>query len=279
MRADRNDVDALGSVSDREWGAVIDLTSHPVHAKRAAGQLTARHWIYISSGSVYTDFSKPEQVATARTVPPLEQEWMQDMSQYASAKVACENTYLGLGSDVTIIRPGLIGGEGDWTGRSGYYPWRFAHPTGQDVLVPDPSQPTAILDVRDLAAWIVHCIHEQVTGIFNAAGESTTLADVYRHCIELTHSPAAARAVDDEKLLAAEIQPWMGPRSLPLWVPDPKLRFMATLDCGPARAKGFRPRPLSETLAAALRYEEERVEPRQAGLTDGEEDALRQALG
>lgn len=279
VQADRDDPDALAGVSQQAWDAIVDLTSEPVHAIRAAGQLTARHWVYISSGSVYADFSTPEQQVTAQTVPPLNQERMQDPSQYGPAKVACENAYLALNQPVTIIRPGLIGGDGDWTGRSGYYPWRFAHPTGPDVLVPDPTQPTAILDVQDLAAWITHCIHERVSGIFNAAGSSTTLEDVYQQCKDLTGSQAIIRAVEDQQLLAEGIQPWMGPRSLPLWIPEPRLRFVAILDCGPARAKGFQTRPLTQTLAAALQYEERRDDPRQAGLTDDDEEALRRALG
>lgn len=54
----------------------------------------------------------------------------------------------------TIIRSGLIGGNGDHTGRTGYYPWRFAHPTGENVLVPDPTFPVAMIDVEDLAAGL-----------------------------------------------------------------------------------------------------------------------------
>lgn len=73
-----------------------------MHAYRATGQLAGRHWIFISNGSVYSDFSKPEQPATAQTIPPLDQDWMRNMSQYGPVKVACENAYLGLDRDVTI---------------------------------------------------------------------------------------------------------------------------------------------------------------------------------
>lgn len=278
IQADRDHPAALSPVADQTWDAVVDLTCQPVHALRATQQLSARHWIFISSGSVYTDFSVPEQPVTAQTHPPLTADRMQDMSQFGSAKIACENAYLALDQQATIIRPGLIGGEGDWTGRSGYYVWRCAHPTGPDVLVPDDTQPIAILDVEDLAAWIGHCIANTVTGTFNAAGQPTTLAELYQRCYDLTECRASIRVVDDQTLLAEGIQPWMGPRSLPLWVPDPSLRFMATLDCGPARENGLRTRPLAATLAAALRYEEQRSIPRQAGLTDDEESALRQAL-
>lgn len=278
IRADRDDPDALSPVADEGWDVVIDLTSQPVHAARAARQLSARHRVLISSASVYEDFSTPEQPVTARTVDPFDGEQMRDMSQYGPAKVACERSYEELDQPVTIIRPGLIGGFGDWTGRSGYYPWRCAHPTGPDVLVPDASQPTALLDVRDLAAWIVCCVEESITGTHNAAGPSTTLAEIYRLSLELTGTEASIRVVDDERLLAEGIAPWSGPRSLPLWIPAPKLRFVATLDCAPARALGLRPRPLAETLAAALRYETQREVSRSSGLTDVEEQALRTAL-
>ncbi|WP_296141099.1 NAD-dependent epimerase/dehydratase family protein [uncultured Tessaracoccus sp.] len=278
VRADRDQPGALAPVAHRDWDVIIDLTSQPMHASRAAAELTTRHWIVVSSGSVYADFSVPEQPATSPTVAPLDEERMEDMSQYGAAKVACERAYLGLNQPVTVIRPGLIGGAGDWTGRSGYYPWRFAHPTGADVLVPDPTQPTAILDVQDLAAWIVHCAHETVTGVFNAAGATTTLAEVYQLSQSLTGSPASIRVIDDQRLLEEGIRPWMGPRSLPLWIPVPGMRHMATLDCGPARANGLRTRSLAETLEAVLRYEERRDVPRQAGLTDAEEAALRAVL-
>jgi len=84
---------------------------------------------------------------------------MASMEQYGAAKVACEHAVLaGFGNSRTVMaRAGLIGGPGDLSGRSGYWPWRFAHPSGNNgaVLVPDvPELPTAVIDVRDLAAWL-----------------------------------------------------------------------------------------------------------------------------
>jgi hypothetical protein len=70
----------------------------------------------------------------------------------------------------------------------------------------------------------------------------------------------------------------MGPKSLPLWVDDPDWRFFATMDTRAATRAGLRTRPIEQTLADSLRYENQRTEPRKAGLDDDEERLLRAAL-
>ena len=74
------------------------------------------------------------------------------------------------------------------------------------------------------------------------------------------------------------VSAWMGPTSLPLWIDDPADRFFGTMDCSRARNAGLEHRPLVETLASALAFEESRDTPRQAGLTDDEEVTLRRRL-
>lgn len=262
ISADRDDKTALEQVSNQSWDAVIELTSIPSHARQAVAQLTVQHWVFVSSASVYADFSQPEQAESAEIVPPDA-----NPHNYGGAKVACEQS---LPASSTIIRPGLIGGYGDWTSRSGYYPWRFAHPTGKSVLVPALDFPTAMIDVDDLAAWILHCAKHQYTEVFNATGPTTTLAEVFQLCRELTDFTGDVQVLDDPTL----VNPWMGPKSLPLWVGHPQWRYVATLDSSAAKAHGLKTRPMKETLAAALRYENDRTTPPQAGLTDEEEIKL-----
>ena len=79
-------------------------------------------------------------------------------------------------------------------------------------------------------------------------------------------------------LRAAGVQSWMGPKSLPLWIDDPADRYGATADTRAARAFGLTTRPLEETLARALEYEERRDTPRRAGLSDADEQQLRGLL-
>ena len=53
-------------------------------------------------------------------------------------------------SGALVVRPGLIVGPGDPTGRFSYWPERLAE--GGDVLAPDhPDRDVQMVDVRDLA--------------------------------------------------------------------------------------------------------------------------------
>lgn len=278
VRADRDDPDALAPVVTQAWDAVVDLASHPAHAHDAVHQLTARHRLLVSTTSVYAAFDTPNQSENAPLAPPAGIDRMTEMNQYPGAKRRCEDIYRGADGQVTVIRPGLIGGTGDDTGRSGYYPWRFAHPTGTDVLVPDATFPVSLIDVADLAAWILHCIEHTVTGTFNAAGQTHTLADLYRASIEVTGSAAQPHVIPDDVLLSQGIAPWAGPNSLPLWIPLPGFLHVGSVDSSAALAHGLVRRPLRETLAAALATEEARTTERPVGLTDQEETALRAAL-
>lgn len=275
--SDRDREDAYHKVAARSWDSVVDLTSHPKHARDAVAKLDAEHRVFVSSSSVYADQGNVSAESDP-VVDPLDADCMESMEQYPTAKSACESAYRAAEEPVLIVRPGLIAGYGDETARSGYYPWRFAHPTGGDVIVPDPSSPIAMIDAEDLADWIVRSAEGGRQGVFNATGYATTLAEVFTTSRELTGSQATARPVTDEQLLACGVSPWMGPKSLPLWVPGEQLRSIALLDGGAAYEAGLQVRPLRETLAAALRYEEERQGERPAGLRDEEERKLRQSL-
>ncbi|WP_298943884.1 hypothetical protein [uncultured Microbacterium sp.] len=94
----------------------------------------------------------------------------------------------------------------------------------------------------------------------------------------VARSDAAPRPVPGAVLAAQGISAWMGPASLPLWIDDPEWRFFATADSSAATRAGLRTRPLAETLADALAFENQRTGPRPAGLSDDEQRALRASL-
>ena len=284
VTADREDEDGLAAVKGRRWDAVVDVSRQPGQVRRAVRELTTGHWAFVSSGNVYADFFTVEQNEDAPIRSALEGEVMQDMSSYGEAKVACETAVRGADITATIIRSGLIGGPGDWSGRSGYWPWRFAHPTGDDVIVPDDLDfPCAMIDVRDLAAWVVIVCEQRLDGTFNVTGPTLTLRQVLSLAARVAESSARIRPVGVAELAELEVGAWMGPASLPLWIDDPQWRGFATMNTDRARAAGLALRPLEDTLRAALAYENERdgsadAPSRQAGLTDDEEHRIRAAL-
>jgi 2'-hydroxyisoflavone reductase len=287
VRADRDRPGALDEVYDQRWDAVVDLSTLPGRVRRAVAELAAGQWIYVSSVSVYRDNDRPGRREDTPTFAPLEQDQPTGPEDYGAAKAACERAVLAGQGTATIIRPGLIGGAEDDTGRSGYYPWRFAHPTGADVLVPDdPGFPVSLIDGKDLAAWLVLCAEQRVTGVFNATGPTTSLAEAVRasrrvagHATGASTGHRRARAVvpprpvPERFLRDHGVSPWMGPDSLPWWIPDPAWRFASTADSSTAAASGLAFRPLERTLAAALAFG-----PVGAGLADGTERRLRDAL-
>lgn len=279
VTVDRDHEDALAPLTGQKWDAVIDVTRQPGHARRAVRDLNARHWVLISSANVYAHFDQPDQAEDAALLDPLEDDVMMDMSLYGPAKVACEQAVRSGTDSSTVIRAGLVAGAGDWSGRSGYYPWRFAHPTGQDVLVPpDLTFPVALIDVADLASFTLDCATRHVRGVFNATGPTTDLAGFLDTARSVAAAHPPARPVPAEVLNAAGIGAWMGTPSLPLWIDDPDWRWFATMNTTAARREGLTTRPLAETLAAALDYENRRSEPRATGLSDAEERDLRAHL-
>lgn len=280
VRADRDADDALTPVAGRPWDAVIDVARQPGQVRRAVRDLRAGHWVYVSSTSVYASHDRPDRTEDAPLLPPLDADAMSGPEQYGAAKVACEDAVRGAAASATIVRPGLIGGPEDDTGRCGYYPWRFAHPSGPDVLAPaDPDFPVAFIDLDDLADWLVDAAERRLDGTFNATGEPVTLAR-FLDAARAVAGPDAPppRHVPDAVLQQAGVAEWMGPRSLPLWVRDPAWRATAVTDHAAALAHGLTLRPLAETLARALAFEESRGGPQGSGLSDAEEASLRRLL-
>ena len=248
--ADRDLDDGLAAVAGEAWDSVVDVTRHPVHARRAVRDLRTAHRVLVSTGNVYAAFDTIEQGEGSPLRGPLDGDLMTDMEVYGEAKVACENAVRDADGPAAIVRSGLIGGPGDWSGRTGYWPWRFAHPVGERVVVPDDLDfPCAVIDVRDLAAWLVTAAEQRLDGTFNATGPTTALSEVLATSARVAGSTASPLPVGRERLAELGVGAWMGPASLPLWIDDAEWRGFATMDTSSARALGLATRPLDAPCA------------------------------
>jgi 2'-hydroxyisoflavone reductase len=115
-----------------------------------------------------------------------------------------------------------------------------------------------LVDVRDLAAWIVVAATERLAGPFNATGP-TTMGAVVDAAKRVTGSSSRAVEVDDAFLAEHGVDEWMG---FPLWVDtrNEDWRHFMEVDASRAIAAGLTFRPLDETVAATLEH---------AGLVEG----------
>ncbi|YCH08418.1 NAD-dependent epimerase/dehydratase family protein [Arthrobacter sp. alpha11c] len=256
VRGDR----ALGSAAyedvNSSWDAVIDVSRDPVQAWDALEALgsSARHWTFVSSCSVYADHSVPGADENAALLEPLPEGQAGTPETYGESKSAIEHMTLTLvGQKAHIVRAGLIGGPGDGSDRYGYWPARFAANAGP-VLVPNiPDDATQIIDVRDLARWIIQGAEMDLTGTYNALGDVVPFSEYISESSRTALGQETVQA-DEDWLVEQGVDYWAGPDSLPLWLPADHDGFQSRSNQA-AKALGMALRPWQETLRDALDYE------------------------
>jgi 2'-hydroxyisoflavone reductase len=279
VRLDRRDADAIRPLSNTEWDAVVDVADHPAWVRRAVATLgpQARHWTYVSTGSVYADQATAGQRADARTLepPPVADGVDEPVSQgYGEDKVACEQAVsVALGERAFICRPGLIVGPGDPSGRFTYWPTRVAE--SGEVLAPgSPADLVQMIDVRDLVTWLLHAAGTGLVGTLDGRSQPRGRGDMLDAISRGVDAQPTYTWVDQEFLLAHQVEPYMGPRSLPLWLPLPEYGGFMARDVTASMAVGLRARPLEETAHDTLVWARETPAAKITGLTRDEETTL-----
>ena len=284
VMVDRDDPHGLDGLARERWDAVVDVTRQPGHARSAATALrqAAAHYVLVSTVSVYAAGGTEESTPL---LEPLDADVLSGPEQYGAAKAACEaHVAEAFDERCALVRPGLIAGPGDHTDRTGYWPWRFARPAAGDgrVLVPDAHDHACqVIDVRDLAGWLVSVAADRLGGSFDAVGTASTFGEHLDVARGVAGHDGALVAPDGAWLAGRDVTPWAGPRSLPLWTGDraEAAGFLART-AERARAAGLTTRPLDVTYADTLAWERQREQPvpRRAGLPDDVERELLAAL-
>ncbi|HEX8219163.1 MAG TPA: NAD-dependent epimerase/dehydratase family protein [Chloroflexia bacterium] len=250
IRGDRDaDVDLLAG---RQWDAVVDTSGYFPRIVGKSAQLLADavpHYTFVSSISAYDDTLSPgaDEDAPLQTLEdPTVEEVRGDT--YGGLKALCEQVVQqAYPHGALIVRPTLIVGPRDFTDRFRYWVRRVAQ--GGEVLAPaTPDRPVQLIDVRDLASWIVSMVESRATGVFNGAGPAQPLTmvgllDAARGALD---SDATFTWVDEQFLLEREVSPWS---ELPIWVPEELLAIHQTRN-DRALAAGLKIRPLEDTVRA-----------------------------
>ncbi|HZN20828.1 MAG TPA: NAD-dependent epimerase/dehydratase family protein [Micromonosporaceae bacterium] len=272
VRVDRDAPDGLAPLEESTFDAVVDVSSRPSQVRKAVAALAGStgHWTYVSTGSVYADRVTPGQRAGSAPVlaaapPEVDDPAADDYKAYGPCKVACEEAVrAGVGLDRGFIcRAGLIVGPGDDSGRFAYWVDRLAR--GGEVLVPGrPSDPVQWVDVRDLAEWLVRAAQSGLTGGYDGIGPPVSRID-FLQAVSRGVAAESQRSrgvtvdpqwtwVDQDFLSEHGVQPWMGPRSLPMWLPLPDYGGFMTRDVSASLAAGLATRDVADTARDTLAW-------------------------
>ncbi len=185
VRADRSlGANSYAQVAE-DWDAVVEVARDPVLAGEALAALSARagHWTFVSSCSVYAGHATPGEAEDADVLAPLPPGTTSTPENYGESKVAIERATLAAAGDrAHLCRAGLIGGPGDASDRYGYWPARFARDNQPAVVPAIAGHATQVVDVRDLAGWVVSAASQGVTGALNAVGDPVPFGDYLEAC-------------------------------------------------------------------------------------------------
>jgi len=254
-RGDRDG--GLAALDHGTWDAVLDTSGYVPRVVGDSARLLADRastYVFVSSISAYADIAEPGATEDhpLRVLADLAVEQVGGET-YGGLKAACEQAVRSaLGERATIVRPGLIVGPFDPTDRFPYWPRRFAR--GGEVLAPGtPDAHVQVIDARDLAAWMLHLAQAGIHGTFNAVGPAgpMTMAGMLEACRAAAGTDATLTWVEDEFLVARDVQPWS---ELPMWLPA-QHGAHARVSNARALAAGLAFRPTVETARDTLAWD------------------------
>lgn len=272
----------LDGLKGRRWDCVVDNSGYvPRHVQDSARLLSdnTKHYLYISTVSVYADFNRDNDEDSP--LATIADESVEEVTgeTYGPLKALCEKRAAAEidARRLTILRPTYIAGPGDHTDRFSYWPVRTRK--GGEMLWPgSESDAIQIIDVRDLASFTVDCLEQGVAGTYNTvnAPGSYTMGKLLEDCRAV--SAADVKAVWFSEEFAYE-QGLVGGRTLPVWHPKTGPGAAGgSFSLERAKKAGLKNRPERETLRDILTWWDtlpaERTGEMRAGLDSGREAEL-----
>ncbi|MGC4080923.1 MAG: NAD-dependent epimerase/dehydratase family protein [Vicinamibacterales bacterium] len=181
VHGDRNNGAAgLDPLVGHSWDAVVDVSGYTPRQVRPSAELfwgKVDRYVFVSTVSVYVDSPNQPVLETHPLLPEAAEDVIEiTPDTYGSLKVTCERIVTELyGARATILRPQIIAGPWDPTGRHTYWVQRAMQ--GGEMLGPGPGDDfVQVVDARDIARFTRHVVDAGIGGIFNMAGPRATWA-------------------------------------------------------------------------------------------------------
>lgn len=245
----------FASLAGREWDVVIDNPANiPRWVRLSAAALSGSvgKYVFVSSTGVYVPYLTTDihEDAPVDTIEDPETEVV-DGRTFGALKALAEDEARGAFPDShLVVRPTYIIGPGDPTDRYTYWPVRLAR--GGSVLAPgDPSDPMQHVDVRDLGAFMIKAVEDDLTGTMNIVGprEPLTMGSLLERTRAAIGSDATLTWVD------AAFLNEHGLPALTYWTePAGDYLGMMQVNGDRAHAAGFEMRPLEQTAVETLAW-------------------------
>ena len=239
----------VAALAGRRFDAVIDCSGYTAAQATRTGDVLAPNigrYVFVSTRSVYRDLGP---LADQHEDAPR----LAGHDGYGAAKARAEEALeASMPGRVTIVRPGLIGGPHDPTGRFTYWPLRVRR--GGDVLAPGrPARPVQCVDARDVARWCVSLAAQTIVGTYDVVGPCMTMGALLERMHAVIGGDARFHWIPDDWLLAHDVAAWTG---LPLWLPDADADFGGLMRGADARARGagLVLRSIDETIRDTLAW-------------------------
>jgi len=258
LRSVKAEEERWDSIGTRRFDAIVDVWPfEPALAETAARRLRGQtgHWLYVSSIAAYDKrgFATPGLTEDAALNP-----WnTPGVRPYDGGKAESERRLHELiGDRLTVVRPGPIKGERDDT--PDLLTWlRRCQAGGQHIGPGVGAEHVQIVDVRDVARFLVTAIERSIYGTFNLTGTPMTFKEYVARCAEAMRSASRTEFVwiPREFLHAHGLDPapWNDPKHphylglFPGWHPEPERAGVAQISSRKAFDTGWTQRPFADT--------------------------------
>jgi 2'-hydroxyisoflavone reductase len=248
----------LSSLAQRHFDVAVDVwPNDPTTVASAAEFLKDRvkHYLYVSSVAAYD--SKEFTRAGIEESAPLEP-WNGTARKYNRCKAESERRlHAILGEKMTVVRPGPIKGDRDTT--PDLLTWLVRAQNGGSHIGPgNGNDPVELVDVKDVARFLVFAIDRTLYGTFNLTGRAMTFREFLDACKAATRSEAQFVWIPQDFLhqhgLETDFALKLFAGNFPLWRPIGAMPGLWQVSSEKAYRAGWQTRAFQETALDCLAW-------------------------